>query len=74
MTNITANAPRSAGFNFGTFFTNAIADFKAARAKRAVFKETYLQLNSMTDRELTDMGISRLVVRDIALKAAAAHV
>jgi uncharacterized protein YjiS (DUF1127 family) len=41
------------------------------KARRAhAYRETYRQLDAMTDRELADIGISRLQIRDIAEEAA----
>ncbi len=42
------------------------------RAQRAEFEKIYNELAQMTDRDLTDIGISRGQIRDIAQQAAAA--
>lgn len=37
---------------------------------RRVYLRTVAELNALTDRELADLGISRLAIRDIAHEAA----
>ena len=37
---------------------------------RRVYLRTMAELNALTDRELADLGISRLAIRDIAHEAA----
>jgi uncharacterized protein YjiS (DUF1127 family) len=62
-------APTFAGLS-GTFTT--IRKTLADKARRAhAYRETYRQLDAMTDRELADIGLSRLQIRDIAEEAAA---
>lgn len=39
------------------------------RAQRAESDRVFLELSSMTDYELTDLGISRLSIRDVAAEA-----
>ncbi|MES2550002.1 MAG: DUF1127 domain-containing protein [Pseudomonadota bacterium] len=38
--------------------------------QRRVYAQTVAELNALTDRELTDLGISRLGIADIAREAA----
>ena len=52
---------------------DAFADYKAAAARRAVYREVIMQLEEMTDRDLADIGISRGEIRDVATKAAYAN-
>jgi uncharacterized protein YjiS (DUF1127 family) len=42
----------------------------AAISQRRVYLRTVAELNSLTDRELTDLGISRLAIPEIAREAA----
>lgn len=35
-----------------------------------VFRETYDELNALTDRELADIGLSRAMIGDVAREAA----
>ncbi|WP_116133828.1 DUF1127 domain-containing protein [Tropicimonas sp. IMCC34043] len=46
------------------------ASYKAWRAGRAVYTQIYNELSSLSDRELADIGLSRNMIRDIALQAA----
>jgi uncharacterized protein YjiS (DUF1127 family) len=65
----TTFAPTFGGLS-GAF--GAIRKTLADKARRNhAFRETYRQLDAMTDRELADIGISRLQIRDIAEEAAA---
>lgn len=48
----------------------AVASVKAALARRAIYVQTLNELNALTDRELADLDISRLNIRDIAATAA----
>ncbi|QYZ70387.1 DUF1127 domain-containing protein [Neotabrizicola shimadae] len=43
---------------------------KVALERRAVFSRTVRELNGLTDRELADLGISRVSIRDVAAQAA----
>lgn len=70
MANITNIAPHIAGLSFGQIIMDTIADWKASRERRAVYKATFQALSDMTDKDLADIGISRLSIRDIAQKAA----
>ena len=48
----------------------AVASVKAAIARHAIYVQTLNELNALTDRELADLGISRLNIRDVAAKSA----
>jgi uncharacterized protein YjiS (DUF1127 family) len=41
-----------------------------AIAQRRTYVRTVAELNALTDRELTDLGISRIAITDIAREAA----
>ena len=43
---------------------------QAALRQRRVYLQTVTELNSLTDRELTDLGIARLSIPEIAHEAA----
>lgn len=45
-------------------------DFSETLRRRKLFEKTVRELESLTDRELTDLGISRLSIRDVAREAA----
>jgi len=63
-------APLHLGFPFAQTLRTAIADFKIARARRAIFEKVYGELSTMTNRDLADINVSRLSIRDIARAAA----
>ena len=67
---ITTNTQNVAGNAFARMITDAIADFKAASARRAVYRDVVVQLEGMTDRDLADVGIARIAIRDVATQAA----
>lgn len=45
----------------------------AAIAQRRVYGRTVAELNALTDRELSDLGIARMSIREIAHQAAYGH-
>ena len=45
-------------------------DVLTAVRQRRVYKRTVAELNALTDRELSDLGIARIAIRDIAHEAA----
>ncbi len=47
-----------------------IDTIRAARAKRAVYLRTMRELEALSDRDLADLGISRLSIEDLAWKHA----
>ncbi len=47
-----------------------LGGLKDAYAKRRIFVQTVEELNKLTDRELADLGISRLSIEDVARDAA----
>ena len=51
---------------FGSLF----AGVKAAMARRRIYDQTVRVLRALTDRELTDLGISRSMIASIATEAA----
>jgi len=59
-----------AGISFADRFDAFRADFKAARAKRAIYRTTKNELGSLTNRELADIGINRSMINRIAMEAA----
>lgn len=44
--------------------------FATAVQQRRIYARTVAELNALTDRELTDLGISRLSITDLAHQAA----
>ena len=54
------------GFNLSATLHNAIEAWKTASAKRAVFNQTFNELNALGDRELADIGLARRDIRALA--------
>ncbi|KJZ18707.1 DUF1127 domain-containing protein [Loktanella sp. S4079] len=55
---------------FGRMLNETLAGLKAAAARRAVYREVMGQLSAMSDRELADIGVARIAIRDVATQAA----
>lgn len=47
-----------------------VAAMKTAYAQNLVFRQTVAEMSKLTDRDLTDLGIARSEIRNIALEAA----
>ncbi len=58
----------------GTTFGERFAAFRAVladkAAKRKVYRTTYNELSTLTDRDLNDLGLSRSMIKGISLEAA----
>jgi uncharacterized protein YjiS (DUF1127 family) len=65
-----ANNSRTASLGLADRFAALVATVKAKAAKRRIYETTVRELNALTDRELTDLGISRLSIEDVARVAA----
>ena len=63
-------APHVSSAGIGQVIVDTFADLKAGFEKRAVFRRTYGELNTRSDRELADIGITRDMIRAIARQAA----
>ncbi len=55
----------SKGFGLSGFFSNAAERFSQYR----VYRNTVNELNCLSDRELSDLGLNRSMIRRIALEA-----
>ena len=56
--------------SFGAAFTARWTALREQMAKRAVYRKTISELQSLTDRELADLGIHRSAIKGIAHEAA----
>jgi uncharacterized protein YjiS (DUF1127 family) len=60
----------------GNWLADAFTRWRMQLAEKArrghAYRTTYAQLDAMTDRELADIGISRLQIAEIAEEAASA--
>ncbi|WP_394178492.1 DUF1127 domain-containing protein [Yoonia maritima] len=70
MAYVNANLQNATGNQFGRMINDTIAGVKAAAARRAVYREVFGQLNNMSDRDLADIGVARISIRDVAKQAA----
>lgn len=66
----TVNSTRVSSFGVADRIAAFVATWKAAAAQRAVYARTVSELNALTDRELTDLGIARIMIQDVARTAA----
>ncbi|MCF6273456.1 MAG: DUF1127 domain-containing protein [Rhodobacteraceae bacterium] len=56
------NAPAS----LYTRFTQAVDSMKQAQRQRRMYRKTINELNSLSDRELNDLGLCRSMISDVA--------
>ncbi len=47
-----------------------VADLQDYMARRSVYRQTLRELNELTDRDLSDLGMSRANIRSVAYEAA----
>lgn len=47
-----------------------VSDFREARQRGRVFRQTLRELNALTNRELADLGIARSMITRVAYEAA----
>lgn len=55
---------------FGLWLAELRRNLREERGGRRIYNETYAQLAEMSDRDLADIGVSRLQISDIARDAA----
>lgn len=60
----------AAGFNMTAWIGDVLANWNEARERRAVYLKTLEELQSMTDRDLADINLSRVQIEDVAREAA----
>lgn len=61
---------RSASVSISDRFGAIVKLVKEAIERRQIYATTVAELSSLSDRDLTDMGISRLAITDVAREAA----
>ncbi|MFV0491473.1 MAG: DUF1127 domain-containing protein [Pseudorhodobacter sp.] len=64
------NTTRSASGSLLDRAEDLMNTFRTAMQRRRVYKQTIRELNSLTSRELDDLGIDRSMISRIALEAA----
>ena len=55
---------------FGAWLENFGANLKLRAERNARFRTTYNELNQLSDRDLSDLGMSRSMIRSIAWESA----
>lgn len=66
MANTNVYAVRTAGFSLSALAQAVLAPLKAGFARQTAYRRTFNELSQLTDRELTDIGMSRGMIHDIA--------
>lgn len=64
------NSSRAASFSLADRISAFVAATKVQIARRAVYNQTVRELIALSDRELADLGISRVDIRSVAQEAA----
>ena len=71
MSNMAYNTDTTfAGFSFGDRFAALRADWSEKAAKRKTYRTTVAELENLSNRDLADLGLSRSMIKSIALEAA----
>jgi uncharacterized protein YjiS (DUF1127 family) len=55
----------------GSILDGWVAGIRAAVQRNRIYRDTLAELESLNDRELADIGLSRVQIRDIAREHAA---
>lgn len=61
---------RTSDITLAQRFTTLRENFVAARAQRKIYNTTVVELDSLSHRELADLGLSRSMIKTIAYEAA----
>ena len=64
------NTARTSGITLSQRFAALRENFAAARAQRKIYTTTVNELEMLSNRDLDDLGISRSMIKAIALEAA----
>ena len=64
------NSTRSVQVSFFDRFTAVAAGVKGLITRRRVFNQTLFELSQLSDRDLSDLGLSRANIEDLAREAA----
>ena len=59
------------GFSLAGKLNQLSEAWKTASAKRALYNQTYNELQALSDRDLADIGIARTEIADLARQEAA---
>ena len=69
-TNSTRTANHTAGFGLVAWARATLVEMKETARQRGIYRKTLSELDSMSDRDLADISVSRHQIRDIARAAA----
>lgn len=64
------NTQTIAGIQVGGWIGDVLAKWNDARTRRAVYLQTLNELSAMSDRDLADINVARVSIKDIAHEAA----
>ena len=64
------NNSRTAQVSFSDRFAAIVKVAKDALERRRVYNQTLFELNGLSDRDLTDLGLSRANIAEVAREAA----
>ena len=64
------NSSRSAQVNLSDRFSAMVKVVKDMIERRRVYNQTLFELNNLSDRDLSDLGISRASIAEVAREAA----
>lgn len=65
-----ANATRTGEWGIVASFNGLVARMNDARRRYSVYRQTVAELNSLSDRDLSDLGIARASITSVATEAA----
>lgn len=68
-----ATSTRALRVPFGERLAALITAFREANARRALYAQTLQELNALSDRDLSDLGMSRASIAHVARQAAYGH-
>lgn len=66
MAYVTSNSTAARGNSIGDRVNAIIADYRAAAEKRRLFRRTLRELDSLSTRELNDLGLNPSMIKRIA--------
>ena len=66
----TIDTTRGRTADLGARLRGAWSEIREDLERRRVYNETFAQLNALSDRDLLDIGLSRLQIPDLAREAA----
>ena len=64
------NSSRSAQVSFSDRFAAVVKVVSDLIKRRRVYNQTVFELNNLSDRDLSDLGLNRLTIAEVAYEAA----